>query len=102
MPERMTAQNRWLARVERARNGVDSLDDAASSFSSVLGEVQNIQQEYSELSEQGTKFKDNIKDLEPKEREQNEPVQLARQDEREVSKSPSSQADVFRGEGEPD
>lgn len=102
MPERMTAQNKWLARVERARNGVDSLDDAASSFSSVLGEVQNIQQEYSELSEQGTKFKDNIKQLEPNEREQNEPVQLARQDEREVSKSPSSQADVFRGEGEPD
>jgi hypothetical protein len=102
MPERMTAQNKWLARVERARNGVDNLDDAASSFSSVLGEVQNIQQEYSELSEQGTKFKDNIKQLEPKEREQNEPVQLARQDEREASKSPSSQADVFRGEGESD
>jgi predicted nuclease with TOPRIM domain len=100
MPERMTAQNKWLARVERARNGIDSLDDAASSFSSVLGEVQNIQQEYSELSEQGTKFKDNIKELEPKEREQNEPVQLARRDERLASKSPSSQADVFRGEGE--
>jgi hypothetical protein len=102
MPERMTATNKWLARVERTRNGIDSLDDAASSFSSVLGEAQNIQQEWSELDEQGTKFQDNVKALEPKEREQNEPVQLARIEEIAVSKSPASQADVFRGEGEAD
>lgn len=102
MPERMTATNKWLARVERARNNIDSLDDAASSFSSVLGEVQNIQQEYSELQEQETKFKENVKDLEPKVQEPNEPVQLAREEEREASKSPASQGDVFRGEGEAD
>jgi hypothetical protein len=100
MPERMNSTNKWLARVERARQGVDSLDDAASSFSSVLGEVNNIQQEYSELQEQKTKFQDNVKDLTPNVRDENTPVKDLMTDEKAASKAPSSMPDVFRGEGE--
>jgi hypothetical protein len=100
MPEKVTATNKWLSKVDKLKGGVGSLDDAASSFSGVLGEVQTIEQETQELLEQGSKFKENIKLIEPKEREQNKPVEDARALERLASKSPSSTADVFRGEGE--
>jgi hypothetical protein len=100
MPEKVTATNKWLSKVDKLKEGVDSLDDAASSFSSVLGEVQNIQQESQEIKEQGDKFKENVKLIQPKEREQNKPVEDARALELEASKSPSNTADVFRGEGE--
>jgi hypothetical protein len=46
MPERVQGTDRWTARIRRAQEGAESLDDAASSLSSVLGEVQNIQEEY--------------------------------------------------------
>ena len=76
MPEKVTATNKWLSKVDKLKAGVDSLDDAASSFSSVLGEVQNIQSEANELKEQGDKFKQNIELIQPNEREDNKPVEL--------------------------
>lgn len=100
MPEKVTATNKWLSKVDKLKAGVDSLDDAASSFSSVLGEVQNIQSEATELKEQGDKFKQNIELIQPNEREDNKPVKDARAIQLAASKAPSSQADVFRGEGE--
>lgn len=100
MPERVTATNVWAEKVNRAREGVDSLDDAASSLSSVLGEVQNIQQEYKELKEQKERFDKNLREFTPKEREDNEPVKAAIEAGRAASKAPVDAADVFRGEGE--
>lgn len=100
MPEKVTATNKWLSKVDKFKEGVDSLDDAASSFSGVLGEVQNIQQEATELKQQGDKFKENIELATPKERVDNKPVKDTRVLERTASKAPSNTADVFRGEGE--
>lgn len=102
MPERVTTTNIWTQKVDRAREGIDSLDDAASSLSSVLGEVQNIQQEAQELKEQKERFDKNLKEFTPKEREDNEPVKAAVEAGRTASKAPTDAADAFRGEGELD
>lgn len=100
MPENVTATNAWALKIDRVRQGVDSLDDAASSLSSVLGDVQNIQQEYSQIKEQKDKFDENVKSLTPKAREDNKPVADAVKAGRDASKSPADAATVFRGEGE--
>ncbi len=100
MPEQVTHTNAWAIKVDRFRAGTDSLDDAASSLASVLGEVQNIQQEWGELKEQKEKFDKSIKDIAPKTREENKPVADAVKAARNASKAPANAADVFRGEGE--
>ena len=74
MPEQMTMTNRWTQRIDRFRNKTEDLDDAASSLSSVLGEVQNIQEEYGQLQEQKAQFDKNLQQLTPKERSDNESV----------------------------
>ncbi len=100
LPERVTVQNRFTRQIDRIREGTDSLDDAASSLSGVLGEVQSIQQEYADLQEQKQKFDKNIKDLTPKPREENKPVADAAVVALSASKAPSGIESVFRGEGE--
>lgn len=100
MPERVTVQNAFTRRLDRIREGTDSLDDAASSLTGVLGEVQSIQQEYADLQEQKQRFDANIKDLTPKPREENKPVADAVTAARGASKAPSNMPQVFRGEGE--
>ncbi|NJQ97935.1 MAG: hypothetical protein HC784_10525 [Hydrococcus sp. CSU_1_8] len=42
MPERVTMTNAWTRKIDRFREGIDSLDDAASSLGGVLGEVQTF------------------------------------------------------------
>jgi len=100
MPERVTVQNRFTQKIDRIREGTDSLDDAASSLSGVLGEVQSIQEEYKDLQEQKQKFDQNIKELTPKTREDNKPVADAVTAAIAVSKAPTNTENVFRGEGE--
>ena len=100
MPERVTVQNRFTQKIDRIREGTDSLDDAASSLTGVLGEVQSIQQEYADLQEQKQRFDANIKDLTPKTREENKPVADAVTAARTASKAPADMPQVFRGEGE--
>ncbi|NJR71416.1 MAG: hypothetical protein HC771_24440, partial [Synechococcales cyanobacterium CRU_2_2] len=85
MPERITAQSKWEVRVNRAREGIESLDDAASSLSGVLGEVQNIQQETQELIEQKQRFTTAIESAIPNERPQNTPVSTAIAEQNEAS-----------------
>ncbi len=99
LPERVTVQNRFTRQVDRFREGVDELDDAASSLSGVLGEVQSIQQEYADLQEQKQKFDKNISELTPKEREENKPVTDAVTAAKNASKAPTEIENVFRGEG---
>jgi uncharacterized protein YoxC len=100
MPEQVTHQNAWALKIERFRNGTDNLDDAASSLQGVLGEVQNIQQEFGELNEQKQRFDTNIANLTPKDRAENKPVADAVAAAKVVSKAPADAANVFRGEGE--
>lgn len=100
MPEQVTAQNAWSLRINRFREGTDSLDDAASSLEGVLGEVQGIQEEYKDLKEQKERFDKNIADLTPKSRPDNKPVADAVAAGKAASKAPSDAANVYRGEGE--
>lgn len=100
MPEQINSTNAWTLKIDKVRQGIDSLDDAASSLSSVLGDVQNIQQEYAHIKEQKDKFDENIKSLIPKPREENKPVADTVKAARDASKSPAGAASVFRGEGE--
>lgn len=100
MPEQVTMTNAWTRKIDRVREQIDSLDDAASSLSSVLGEVQNIQEEFNQLNEQKQQFEENLKALTPKPREDNEPVKEKRNDEKQASAAPAQIAEVFRGEGE--
>ncbi len=99
LPERVTVQNRFTRQIDRIREGTDSLDDAASSLSGVLGEVQSIQQEYADLQEQKQKFDKNISELTPKPRDENKPVSDAVTAAKTASKAPAEIENVFRGEG---
>ena len=100
MAENVSHQNAWMLKVQRYREGVDSLDDAASSLQGVLGEVQNIQQEAQELNEQKQRFDKAIQDAQPKTILDNNPVKEKAAAAKTASQSPTNQADVFRGEGE--
>lgn len=100
MAENVTHQNAWMLKVQRYREGVDTLDDTASSLQGVLGEVQNIQQEAQELNEQKQRFDNAIKDAQPKTIPDNNPVKDKADATKIASASPATQADVFRGEGE--
>ncbi len=92
MPERVSSQNAWQLKVQRARDQVEALEDAASSLSSVLGEAQSIQDEFKELDDQQKRFKDAMKAATPKDREDNDIVKLAAAEAKDASKSPALDA----------
>jgi len=100
MAENVNHQNAWMLKVQRYRENVDSLDDAASSLQGVLGEVQNIQQEAQELKEQKERFDKAIQEAQPKTVPDNKPMQEKAAAAKAVSVAPANAADVFRGEGE--
>lgn len=100
MSENVTHQNAWMLKIQKYREGVDNLDDAASSLQGVLGEVGSIQSEFKELNEQKQKFDKAITDATPKTTPDNTPVKARRETELAASKAPANVADVFRGEGE--
>jgi hypothetical protein len=102
MAENVTHQNAWMLKVQRYREGVDTLDDAATSFQGVLGEVQNIQQEAGELTEQKQRFDAAIASAQPKTIPDNDPIKDKAAATKTASASPATQADVFRGAGETD
>ena len=99
LPEKVTAQSRWEQRVNKFREGVEGLDDAASSLQGVLGEVQNIQQESQELAEQKQAFTDAIAAATSQERADNEPVKTAAEETTEASAAQDRAAgDRVRGD----
>lgn len=102
MAENVSHQNAWMLKVQRYREGLDTLDDAASSLQGVLGEVQNIQQEAGELMEQKQRFDAAIASAQPKTIPDNDPVKDKASATKQASASPTTQADVFRGAGEID
>ena len=56
MSERVKAQDAYRRKFERFTEGLESLEDTASSFSQVTGDVREIQEEYIELKEQKDAF----------------------------------------------
>ena len=74
MPEKVTAQTVWQRKFERVREGLDSLDDAASSLTSVAGEVINIQDEFQQLTQQKDDFKKALEDADPANAIENKPA----------------------------
>lgn len=102
LAENVSHQNAWMLKVQTYREGVDTLDDAASSLQGVLGEVQNIQQEAQELTEQKQRFDASIKAAQPKTIPDNDPVKDRAAAMKTASLSPANTSEVFRGEGETD
>jgi hypothetical protein len=65
MAENIKAQDRARRRYGRIRDGLETAEDAASSFAMATGTVLEIQQEVSELSEQRQAFNDSVRDFVP-------------------------------------
>ncbi len=58
MSERVKAQDAYRRKFERVTEGLESLEDTASSLSQVTGNIREIQEEYTELKEQRDAFKE--------------------------------------------
>ena len=94
-------QNRWTQRIDRMRNGIENLDDAASSLTGVVGEVRSITEEVNELREQKENFDKALKDAIPKDRPNNDATKTAAQQSNTASKSPELQvSDRQKGDTE--
>jgi hypothetical protein len=89
LPERITQQGKWFAKVDRIRNNVDNLDDAASSLTGALSEVRSIQEEMGELKEQKENFDKAIKEATPKDRPDNDTIKAKTDTEKAASPSPN-------------
>lgn len=89
MPERVTAQGRWARQVQRYRDGVGSIDDAASSLSGAVSEVRSGAEEIAELKEQKEAFEKAIKEESPNNRPDNDPTKKAADLADQMSKSPN-------------
>ncbi|UBF28328.1 hypothetical protein K9N68_10855 [Kovacikia minuta CCNUW1] len=91
MPERVTSQGVIHRKLDRLRDGLEGLEDTASSLSSVTGEVLNIREEIEQLSEQKQAFNNAIKDAVPTLRQDNTPVATAASASNTASKTPAIQ-----------
>jgi hypothetical protein len=65
MSERVKAQDAYRLKFQRFTDGLESLEDTASSLSQVTGNVREIQEEYTELKEQKDAFKALVTDVLP-------------------------------------
>ncbi|MEQ9486151.1 hypothetical protein [Coleofasciculus sp. F4-SAH-05] len=90
MAERVTPQFAWMERI-------DNLDDAASAISSVLSEVNSIQESALELKEQRAELDKGLKEAEPLLRPSNIPVVTAREKQVNDSKADKVEGDVDTG-----
>jgi hypothetical protein len=88
MPERVTAQNRWTRQVDRFKEGISGIDDAASSLTGALSEVRSIQEEANELKENKEAFDTAIKEAIPKDRVDNDKAKEKADQAKTASQSP--------------
>ena len=100
MPERVDATSAARQRFERVREGLENLEEAASSISGVLAEVQSIQEEFNEWDRKQNEFELAIREALPNSRENNAPVLQKRQAEQADSQaSPEVATDgLFKNE----
>ena len=89
MPERVTAQSASRRRLDRMIDGLEALDDAGSSLSSVTSDVLSITEEVNQLREQKTAFDTSIRDAEKLVRPDNNPVKNAANAADTASQSPT-------------
>jgi uncharacterized protein YoxC len=89
MPERVTAQSAARRRLDRMIDGIEALDDAGSSLSSVTSDVLSITEEVNQLREQKTAFDNSVRDAETKLRPDNNPVKNAANAADAASQSPT-------------
>lgn len=75
MSEQVNAQSRTRATFNRIREGIETVEDTASSLQGVLGEVQSIQYEFGDWNQRQDSFIEELKTLDPREREDNQPQQ---------------------------
>ena len=74
MTERVNSQSKIRQYFNRVRDGIDTLDDTASSMEGVLTDVIDIQDEFGEWDTKQTAFKDSVRELAPNIPENNEPI----------------------------
>jgi len=91
MPERVNGQSAWLNKVNRMTQGIDGIDDAASSLSSVVGSGLSIQEEVSQIAEHRNKFEQELIGATPNTKPDNLPVKNAVDLAKLVSASPETQ-----------
>lgn len=65
MSERMRSQDAYRRKFERVTEGLESLEDTASSLATVSGNVREIQEEYVELQEQKENFRQLVSTVPP-------------------------------------
>ncbi|MEL6605354.1 MAG: hypothetical protein AAFP20_19245 [Cyanobacteria bacterium J06614_10] len=65
MSERVKAQDTYRRKFERFTQGLESLEDTASSLSQVTGNVREIGEEFNELQEQRQAFRDLVSTTPP-------------------------------------
>lgn len=72
MPERVTAQGKWHRNIDKAVEGIQSVEDTASSLAGAVGSVRSIQEDFTEVKEQKENFDKAIKEATPKDRPDND------------------------------
>lgn len=90
MPERFNSGNAVQRKLQRMRDNLEPLDDAANSLQGVLGEVTNITQEVNELRENKQAFDQAVQSLTPANRPENTPVKTAANTSDTASVSPTT------------
>lgn len=65
MAERVKAQDAYRRKFQRVTDGLEDLEDTASSLSVVTSNVREIQDEFNDLGQQQTAFKDLVSDTFP-------------------------------------
>lgn len=90
MPEKFARTDAWMMRIERFRQQVEDIDDAASSLSGVIGEVQNIQEEFTELKQAKDRFQSNVQEFSTNDRPDNTPIATQQAAAKEASAAPAT------------
>jgi hypothetical protein len=97
MSERVQAQDVYRRKFQRFEDGIEGLDDAASSFAEVTSNVREIQEEFSELKQQRDEFKTLVSSVQPDQvatsSPENEPIQSSELANSSASQSPEVSID---------
>ncbi len=96
MPESVQAQGAVFRKFQRMRDGIDNLEDAASSLGSVTSEVINIQDEITQMRQNKENFEKALKDNTPKPRDDNKPVGDKEAEKKTNSKTSAEVTDTHR------
>lgn len=88
MPERVTAQGKWHRSIDKAVEGIQSVEDAASSLAGAVGNVRSIQEDFTEVKEQKANFDKALKEATPKSGTENDATKAKATAEKAASASP--------------